>query len=73
MSLPPLPIPVLQPSELIESATGVLGALYLKEQMQAYGQACRAAALEDAAQCAESAFRYAKDGYQIADEIRSLK
>jgi hypothetical protein len=41
--------------------------------MQAYGQACREAALEEAAMAAESGFKYAKDGYQIADAIRSLK
>jgi hypothetical protein len=46
---------------------------YTAEQMQAYGQACRAAALEEAAMAAENGFKYALDGYQIADKIRSLK
>ena len=46
MSLPPLPIPVLQPSKIIESASGVFGALYTADQLQAYGQQCREAALQ---------------------------
>ena len=45
----------------------------LIEIVQAYGQQCRAEAMEEAAQCAESGVKYAKDGYQISDEIRSLK
>lgn len=36
-------------------------------------QAGREAALEEAAMAAESGFKYALDGYQIADKIRSLK
>lgn len=47
MNLPPLPIPVVQPSELVESASGVLGALYLKEQMKDYGKLCHNAALDE--------------------------
>lgn len=45
----------------------------LIEIVQAYGQQCRAEAMEEAAQCAESGVKYAKDGYQISDEIRSMK
>lgn len=45
----------------------------LAEEIVAYGQACRAAALEEAAMAAENGFKYALDGYQIADNIRSLK
>ena len=40
MSLPNLPIPVLKESKLIESASGVLGALYTADQVKAYGQQC---------------------------------
>ena len=46
---------------------------YTPDQMQAYGQACREAAMEEAAMAAENGFKYALDGYQIADKIRSLK
>ena len=46
---------------------------YSREQMQAYGQQCRAEAIEEAAMAAENGFKYALDGYQIADKIRSLK
>ena len=45
---------------------------YTAEQMQAYGQSCRDHALEEAAMAAEDGFKYALDGYQIADKIRSL-
>ena len=40
------------------------------EQMQAYGQVCRDAALEEAAKCAED---YPTYGEATAEEIRSLK
>lgn len=43
------------------------------KELQAYGQQCRAQALEDAAMAAEVAAENALDGYQIADNIRSLK
>ena len=49
MSLPPLPNPVIPASELVESSSGVFAALYLREQMQAYGQQCRDQALLEAA------------------------
>ena len=65
MNLPPLP-PVL-------CHTKDLDQQYTAEQMQAYGQACREAAMEEAAMAAENGFKYALDGYQIADKIRSLK
>ena len=45
----------------------------MREVMHAYGQACREAALEEAAMAAEDGFLSALDGYQIADKIRSLK
>ena len=48
MNLPPLPIPVLQPSELVENASGILGALYLREQMKDYGNLCCNIALDEA-------------------------
>ena len=60
MSLPPLP-----------ERHHYMG--YTSEQMQAYGQACRSVALEEAAMAPENGFKYALDGYQIADNIRSLK
>ena len=46
---------------------------YTLDQIKAYGQTCRDAALEEAAMAAENGFKYALDGYQIADKIRSLK
>ena len=39
--LPPLPVPLLGASTLIESVSGVMGALYTKDQMLEYGQQCR--------------------------------
>ena len=48
MTTPPLPIPVIQPSELVENASGVLGALYLREQMEDYGKLCHNTALDEA-------------------------
>ena len=66
MSLPPLP-----PEPWRTDADGE--DHYSPVCMQAYGQACREAALEEAAMAAENGFKYALDGYQIADKIRSLK
>ena len=66
MSLPPRPPFMLYDTQKFRNG-------YTAEQMQAYGQACRAAALEEAAMAAENGFKYALDGYQIADKIRSLK
>ena len=64
MSLPPLPShPERLTQRWSEEETKVL---------QAYGQACREHALEEAAMAAEDGFKYALDGYQIADKIRSL-
>lgn len=70
MSPPPLPTP---DTHCFDDDTGVECWSHSPAQMQAYGQACREAALEEAAMAAESGFKYAKDGYQIADAIRSLK
>ena len=67
MIMPPLPEPF--PAGYIAQTE----YFYTAEQMQAYGQACRAAALEEAAMAAENGFKYALDGCQIADKIRSLK
>ena len=69
MSLPRLPEPIIAKSTLIEGG-GIWGALYDAEQMQAYGQQCREAALEEAAKCAED---YPTYGEATAEEIRSLK
>lgn len=75
----PLPTPAVQPSELIPNAGGVLGALYTAEQMQAYGQACRAEALEEAAKFIENgSFLYDQSpaklfAEQLAPKIRGLK
>ena len=66
MSLPQLP----RNSEL-EKALGC-SVVHYKDAVK-YGQACREQALEDAAMAAENGFKYALDGYQIADKIRSLK
>ena len=79
MSLPPLPIPVLQPSKIIESASGVLGALYTADQIKAYGQQCREAAFEEAAVFIESgSFLHDQSpaklfADQLAPKIRGLK
>ena len=64
MSLPQLPKPVYFGNEVFA---------YDTEQMQAYGQTCREQALEEAAMAAGNGFKYALDGYQIADNIRRLK
>ena len=70
MSTPPLPAPVIQPSTLVESASGVLGALYLREQMQAYGQHCYEKALLDATNATTP---FGKTGAVIAAAIGALK
>ena len=46
---------------------------HLADEIKAYGQAYREQALEEAAMAAENGFKYALDGYQIADNIRRLK
>jgi hypothetical protein len=66
MSLPTLPR-----NKALEQACG-FDALHYHEAI-AYGQQCRAEAIEEAAMAAENGFKYALDGYQIADKIRSLK
>jgi hypothetical protein len=68
MSLPPVP-----DSSYVKHFDGMLWMAYTPKDMKAYGQACRDAALEEAAMAAENGFKYAKDGYQISDAIRSLK
>ncbi len=83
MSLPPLPNPVIPASELVESSSGVFAALYLREQMQAYGQQCREVALEEAAAVIEADIYPAPlTAYQVqynagislrVSKIRSLK
>ena len=65
MSLPPLPEPWRTDADGEEH--------YSPMCMQVYGQQCRAEAIEEAAMAAENGFKYALDGYQIADKIRSLK
>ena len=67
MSLPPLPEPGMS------QGFAHYHPSFSYEQMKAYGQACREHALEEAAMAAEDGFKYALDGYQIADKIRSLK
>lgn len=42
-------------------------------RLETFAQSVYRQALEDAAYVAEQGFRYAKDGYQIADDIRALK
>jgi hypothetical protein len=66
MSLPPLPR-----NTALEQALGC-SVVHYKDAIN-YGQQCRAEALEEAAMAAENGFKYALDGYQIADKIRSLK
>ena len=66
MSFPPLP-----PSTLYDAGQCLNG--HNNDALRAYGQSCREHALEDAAMAAEDGFKYALDGYQIADKIRSLK
>ena len=61
MSFPPLPPVLCHTQDLDEQ--------YTADQMRAY----REHALEEAAMAAEDGFKYALDGYQIADKIRSLK
>ena len=66
MSLLPLP-----KNSGLEKALGC-SVVHYKDAIE-YGQACRAAALEEAAMAAENGFKYALDGCQIADNIRRLK
>ena len=70
MNLPPLPNPVIPASELIESSSGVFAALYLREQMQAYGQECYEKALLDAMNAAHP---INKTGAVIAAAIGAFK
>ena len=70
MSLPTLPPP---DTHCFDDDSGVDCWSHSPAQMQAYGQQCRAEAIEEAAMAAENGFKYALDGYQIADKIRSLK
>lgn len=76
--LPPRPEPAVPPSELI-TKSGVWAGLYTAEQMQAYGQQCRDAALEEAAAAIESSdvmLSCTPDrliGGAIALKIRNLK
>ena len=67
MSLPPPPEPKTR------EVPGWNITYHSVDQMQAYGQACREHALEEAAMAAEDGFKYDLNGYQIADKIRSLK
>ena len=78
MSLPTLPTPACTTYfdvECVEVAT----RFYKAEQMQAYGQACREAALEEAAQVcshkAETKRLYLNEAHYLecAEAIRSLK
>ena len=78
MNLPPLPTPACTTYfdvECVEVAT----RFYKAEQMQAYGQACREAALEEAAQVcshkAETKRLYLNEAHYLecAEAIRSLK
>ena len=73
MSLPPLPKKLILHTQIPGHYWygDVVG--HTDAAMQAYGQACRAAALEEAAAVADAGFKYAKDGYQIADDIGALK
>ena len=67
MSLPPLPNP--------SAAGSVEHPLYTIDQMKAYGQQCREAALEEAAKAIKEPIGY--DNYtamsQAAAKIRGLK
>ena len=45
---------------------------YTTDQLRTAIAAARVQALEDAAECSERGFKYAKDGGQIADAIRNL-
>jgi len=69
--LPHLPIPVIQPSELVESASGVLGALYLKDQMKDYGKLCHNTAIDEAIELVNF-LRYNSVDY-IIDCLMDLK
>ena len=69
MNLPPIPEPIIAKSTLIEGG-GIWGALYDAEQMQAYGQQCREAALLDAMNATTP---FDKVGRVIAAAIGALK
>ena len=73
MSLPPLPKKIILHTQLPDHFWhgDVVG--HTDAAIQAYGQACREDAFEEAAMAAENGFKYALDGYQIAYKIRSLK
>ena len=76
MSLPPLPTP---DTHCFDEDTGISCWSHSTEQMQAYGQVCRAAALEEAAQVcshkAETKRLYLNESHYLecAEAIRSMK
>lgn len=72
VKLLPLPAPAVPPSELI-TKSGVWGSLYTAEQVQAYGQQCREAALEETAKVCDERANGENDAQYCADRIRSLK
>ena len=65
VKLPPLPD--------VKPYTYSMDLCYTAEQMQAYGQACRAAALEEAAKVCDERANGENDAQYCADRIRSLK
>ena len=65
MSLPPLPSPQVSYAKCSWA--------YTAEQMQAYGQACREAALDKAAQVCDAYRGTALGLADCANEIRKLK
>ena len=65
MSLPPLPSPNQRSSATHQNDYG-----FSKEQMQVYGQQCRAEAIEEAATWLDF---YDGEGMRRAEQIRSLK
>ena len=68
--LPQLPLSPIIVAEWTSPTIQTHSVLYTAEQMQAYGQACREAALEDAAKVAEGHYG---DGFRLAEELRALK
>ena len=80
MSLPPLPAPFRKQGQQMsyDGCDKAFFDCYSSDQMQAYGQQCRAEALEEAAIDAERFGHLwsgapAKAFFELAEKIRSMK
>ena len=70
MTLPPLPDSPYLYTEWTSPAERVSNTMFTEAQMQAYGQQCREAALEEVANICED--HYGED-FRLTEEIRAMK